>query len=47
MDLSWVFSFSILVTGLLGTSVLILGICWWRIFKLTVHRFNTEERRDD
>ncbi|WP_158610652.1 hypothetical protein [Lactiplantibacillus garii] len=44
---AWVLPVSVTVTAVLGLTVLGLGICWWRIFKLTVRRFNTEERRRD
>lgn len=43
----WVMPMCTIVTVLLALTVITLGLCWWRIFRLTVHRFNKEDRRRD
>lgn len=46
-NFAWLFPISLIVTIVFALVALGLAICWWLIFKLTVRRFNTEERHDD
>lgn len=46
-SLGWLFPFSLVVTIIFGIVVFVLAICWWRIFKLTIRRFNTEDKKRD
>ncbi|CAJ1177157.1 hypothetical protein FD33_GL000520 [Companilactobacillus paralimentarius DSM 13238 = JCM 10415] len=46
-SLNWLFSFSLVVTIIFGIVIVVLSICWWQIFKLTIRRFNTEDKHHD
>lgn len=46
-DLAWLFSVNLIITVLFGTIVVVLSICWWIIFKLTIRHFNVEDENDD
>ncbi|KRO00764.1 hypothetical protein [Companilactobacillus kimchiensis] len=44
---SWLFSFSLVITIMFAIVVIVLSICWWQIFKLTIRHFNTEDKHHD
>lgn len=46
-NLDGLFSFSLVITVMFGIVVVILSICWWKIFKLTIRHFNTEDKSND
>ncbi|GAQ00859.1 hypothetical protein LFAB_16450 [Companilactobacillus farciminis] len=43
----WLFSFSLGITIIFGIIVVILSMCWWKIFKLTIRHFNLEDKNHD
>lgn len=46
-NFSWLFSLSLIITIAFAIVVFVLSICWWLIFKLTIRRFNTEDKKHD
>lgn len=46
-NLAWLFSVNLAVMIAFGIIVVVLAICWWKIFKLTIHHFNREDQEHD